>query len=143
MAEITGNPRLIKNLHLDIDGDTYQALVTDVHATSPAPVEIIGGTDDAVFADVPAGGRKLNISGIQDWETENSLCNYLLENEGEIADVVFSPRAGGAYFACQVVLYAPTIGGQRNTHGTFQLALPIVGGGVTPTTAPTPPSEPE
>lgn len=139
MADVTGNPRLIKNLYLDIDGDTYQALVTDVNATSPAPVEIVGGTDDAVFADVPAGGRKLNIAGIQDWEEPTSLCNYLLANEGEIADVVFSPRsAGGAYFACQVVLSAPTIGGQRNTHGTFQLALPIVGGGVAPTTPPAP-----
>lgn len=138
MADITGNPRLIKNLYLRVGTDTFSALITNVNATSPAPIEIVGGTDDAVFADVPSGGRKLNIQGIQDWETVGSLCNFLLENEGETAAVLFSPReAGGAFFACDVTLYAPTIGGQRNTFGTFQLALPILGL-VTTAAAPTP-----
>lgn len=141
MADISGNPRLIKNLYLDIDGDNYAALVTNVNATSPAAIEIVGGTDDAVWADVPSGGRKLNITGIQDWEAEDSLCNYLLENEGETAEVLFSPRtAGGAFFSCEVTLSAPVIGGQRNTHGTFQLALPILGA-ITTAAAPTPPAE--
>lgn len=128
MANIDAAPRLIKNLFMSVDGDNHAAVVTDVHATSPAAVEIIGGTDEAVYADVPSGGRRLVVAGIQDWETADSLCNYLLANEGEEATVIFSPRqAGGAFFQVDVVLSAPPIGGQRNTHGTFNLTWIILG----------------
>ena len=127
MNDIAAAPRLIKNLYLNVDGDNYAAAVTDVQATSPAAIEIVGGTDEAVYADTPSGGRRLVVAGIQDWETPESLCNYLLDHEGEEATVIFSPRrAGGAFFQCDVVLSAPPIGGQRNNYGTFSLTFIIV-----------------
>ena len=47
----------------------------------------------------------------QDWDTPNSLAQFLFDHEGEDIKVTFRPKAGGVGFTATLTLAAPPIGG--------------------------------
>lgn len=117
--------RMTHALYLKIADKVYSGEASDVNVPG-VPATVWGGsTDTNVVADVPGGARTVNVTALQDWEETDGLCAYLLEHEGETADVVFSHEPGGtAYFKVTATLVAPTLGGAVNAHREFSLTMP-------------------
>lgn len=67
----------------------------------------------------------LELAGAQDWETVNSLSQYLNEHEGEEITVSF-PFAGSTHSAT-VVAAAVNIGGTINTPAVWSKRLAVQG----------------
>ena len=107
------NARLVKQISLQVGTDHFSKHVNNcTYTPSSSQQEWRGGTPDAVFTDSTASTWALALTFIQDWETEQSLCNFLLEHEGESATLTYMPHADGEVsFTSTVQLVAPTIGG--------------------------------
>lgn len=122
----------MKDCVLKVDVDDYARHVSSVTfvPTTPAPTELTwqGLTPDATFTDTtPAGPATwvCNLSFAQDWETPDSLSEYLLEHAGETKPVVFEPKKGtGKSFAADVTIVPGPVGGDVRTVavGTVSMA---------------------
>lgn len=119
--------RMIQSIYLKVADQVYSGLASAVKVPG-VPAEVWqGSTDDNVVADVPVGKRQLSITARQDWELPAGLCQYLADNEGETATVVYSLNPTGAapaYFQVEAVLSSPDQGGELNAYGEFTIALP-------------------
>ncbi len=118
MSEIAAAPRLVKHVKLTCGTDSFSKHVNNVQFTPSSSLQTWqGGTPDAVFSDQTNPTYVLDLTLVQDWETANSLCNYLLEHEGETAEIEYMPHADGKVsFIADVLLVAPTIGGPVGTY---------------------------
>lgn len=117
--------KLIHEIYLKVGTQVYQGVVTDVNVPGIDPTVWEGSTDTNIVADVPTGQRKINIVGRQDWEDANSLCEFVLTNEGEAAEIIFSHRPGGTvYFKVNAVIGSFTAGGPLNQFGNVTGAWP-------------------
>jgi hypothetical protein len=126
MPVVTISPKPTTHIKVTIGTDEYQTQVTSFAVTpQPQQVSIRGGAPDAHYEASVPGGWQLAIGVIQDWETLTSLCNFLLENEGEEATIVYKPiNAGDAEFTVVVPsLIAPAIGGPVNQYNESTVTM--------------------
>lgn len=106
-----------KDLSLLIGADNFQRHVSNIIWTpaTPSQIEWRGGTPDALVTSSIPGSWSASLTVAQDWENPNSLCNFLLANEGEEVAVEYMPHADGAFkIAATLTLAAPAIGGPVN-----------------------------
>ena len=119
-------PKPTTHISLKIGTTEYNAQVTGVTITpQPQTVSKRGGAPDAHYEATVPGGWQISIPVIHDWEDTTALCNYLLENEGETATIVYKPLlAGDAEFTVVVPsLIAPAIGGPVNDYNESTVTM--------------------
>lgn len=117
--------KLVHDIYLKVGTEVYAGVATSVAVPGIEAVVWEGSTDTAIAADVPTGQRKINLEARQDWESAESLCKFLLDNEGEEAEITFSHRPGGTvYFKVTAILSAPDAGGKLNEFASFTKSLP-------------------
>lgn len=119
--------RMIQAIYLKVGATAYSGLASEVKVPG-VPAEVWeGSTDDNLVADVPVGKRQLTLTARQDWEDPTGLCQFLADQEGQSAAVVYSlnPTAETpAYFTVDAVLSAPDQGGKLNSYGEFTISFP-------------------
>lgn len=125
MAEIPVNPRLVKSVKFTLGDDSFSKHVNSVKFTPTRQMqEWRGGTPDAVFSESTAPTYAVEVTGIQDWETANSLCNFLLEHDGEQADFEYMPQSDGLVsFMSAVTIVGPEIGGPVGSYNEFTVTM--------------------
>lgn len=125
MAETAVAPRLVKHIEFTCGTDSFSKHINSaIWNPSSSTVTWQGGTPDAVFTDQTSPTYVLDLIGIQDWETETSLCNWLHEHIGETAIVRYKPHFDGAVvFTANIVVGAPPIGGKVGTYNEFTVKM--------------------
>jgi hypothetical protein len=124
MAVITVAPFMFQ-LAFSVGADEYTAHLSQAEFTPTQPT--------AAFTDIAGsvtnfGGRSgwvLNLAGVQDWDTANSLSAFLTENDGE--DISVSLTVPGGSWAATVVGAATAIGGSAGTPAQFSTTLQVKG----------------
>lgn len=117
MAEIAVDPFDLKDVDLEFDpagvDHNFKAHVSTVQFVPTSSTSTWKGlAPSAVFTFGQKATWTCRMDFAQDWETTNSLAQYLLANEGEEVDVSFTPRSGqGPSFTATLILAAPPIGG--------------------------------
>ena len=132
MAVIAAVPFVLKNVTLKVGSDNYEAHVSEVTFTpSTSTVTWQGLTPAAAFSDATTATWVCTMAYAQDWDTTNSLANYLLANAGTAKVAVFQPNAaagaGHAIFTATLNIVAGPIGGAVNVVQTGSVTCGVVG----------------
>lgn len=132
MTVIAVAPFTLKDIDLKIAADNYEAHVSQVEFTpTTAQVTWKGLTPTAVYTDQTSPTWTCTLSGAQDWDTANSLAQYLLANAGQQKIVIFKPKKGTAgtmrTFTATCTMVPTTIGGTIDTVPVFTVTLGVVG----------------
>lgn len=134
MATIAVKPLVLKDVLLTIESDDYEKHVSGVAFNpSSSQIEWRGLSPDAVFTDVTNATWACTLDYVQDWETADSLSQYLFEHEGETVTMVFTPvkGTGNKTFTAEVTITPGSIGGQVNAFATTSVTLgstkPVIG----------------
>lgn len=134
MAQIAVAPIVIKDAIITIGTDTYEkhlSSATFVPNTTQPRVQWQGMSPTASFTDVGAITTEwtLVLEYAQDWETANSLANYLLTNAGASKTIVVQPQRGTGKkaFTASVTIVPGQIGGKVNEVPTGSVSLPVTG----------------
>ena len=132
MSIIAALPFVLKNVDLKVGTDNYETHVSGVSFTpSTSTVTWQGLTPAAAFSDATAATWTCTLNYAQDWDTPDSLANYLLSNAGTAKVVVFKPSAaagaGHAIFTATLNIVAGAIGGEVNAVQTASVTCGVVG----------------
>jgi len=128
MAQIAIEPIILTNCLLTIGADNYEKHVSRVQFDpSAATVNWKGLHPDAVFSKVARATWTCTLEYAQDWETPNSLSQYLHDNEGTEVAATFSPESGGASWAATILITPGAIGGTVDTVPTATVTLGVKG----------------
>lgn len=124
MATINVAPLVMKDVTLTIGTDDYKKHVDQVVFTPSAQTQTWTGLDGSSYSDVGTATWVCTLNYVQDWETADSLSQYLLENEGESVSVTFKPKSGsGPSFTATVTITPGAIGGSVNAYATTSVSL--------------------
>ena len=125
MPQIAVNPLVLKDVLLSLGLDSYEKHVSGVTFTpSASTINWQGLTPDSKFTDVTAADWTCQLDYVQDWETVDSLSQYLFENEGLEIEATFKPRSGsGPSFTATLVITPGAIGGVVNAYATTSVTL--------------------
>lgn len=132
--KIAVQPHVLKDVMLTIDVDDYARHVDQVQFVPTTRVEQVtwqGLSPDASFSEAatPETTWVLNLNYAQDWDTTDSLSEYLLAHAGETKNVVFQPKAGSGQrqFTAEVTIAPGPIGGQGKQVATGSVSLAVNG----------------
>lgn len=128
MAQIGVAPIILKDVLFQVETDSYEKHVSSVEfVPSSSTVTWKGLTPASVFSFGTNATWVCNVSFAQDWETADSLAQYLFENEGEEIDVVFEPVNGGTGFSATLIVSPGSIGGAVDSVAVSTVALGVKG----------------
>lgn len=130
MAIIDVKPRVFKNYLLKIDLDNYEKHVSEVSLIPSASAQTWkGASPGASFTDMTSATWTAQLAFAQDWETTDSLSQYLFENEGQEVTMEFSPtgEATGPKFTLDVIITPGQAGGAIDAYGTSTVTLGVQG----------------
>ena len=137
MSTIAVKPLILKDVLLTIGAgtpDEYQKHCSGVQWVPNAAQQTWQGlTPDSAFTDVANATWAVTLNYVQDWETANSLSQYLFEHEGETVEMVFTPvkGTGKKTFTANVTITPGAIGGEVNAYATTSVTLgsdkPVIG----------------
>jgi hypothetical protein len=129
MAQINVQPLYLKDVILTVDGDTYEKHVSGVTITpSVATATFKGLEPTATFSQASTATWMLDLTFVQDWETEDSLSAYLFNNAGEEVTMSFKPESGsGGTFSATVIIVPGSVGGTVDAYATSTVSLPVQG----------------
>ena len=134
MSTIAVKPLVLKDVLLTIAVDNYEKHVSGVQwVPTSQQINWQGLTPDAVFSDVSSPTWALTLNYVQDWETANSLSQYLFDHVGETVEMVFTPvkGTGKKTFTANVTIVPGAIGGEVNAYATTSVTLgsdkPVIG----------------
>jgi hypothetical protein len=124
MATVAVNPFVLRDVDLVIGADNYEAHTSQVEFTpTTSQVSWTGLANNTVTSQTTATWQ-CTIALAQDWGTPNSLSQYLMDNEGEVVSVTFTPASGQGSFEADVTITPGAIGG---TAGAFAVATVTLG----------------
>lgn len=126
MSTIEVKPLVLKDVLLKIAADNYEKHVSGVMwVPSASQISWQGLTPSASFTDVATATYVLTLNYVQDWETTDSLSQYLYEHEGETVTMVFTPvkGTGKKTFTAEVTITPGQIGGEVNAYATTSVSL--------------------
>lgn len=121
MTLLTVQPFTMKDCLMTIGADDFARHLSSVKFTpnvTKEKVEWQGLTPDATFTDTsaPVTDWVADLAFAQDWESDSSLSQYLLDHAGEDVVAVFEPKRGvGKRFTSTLTLPPPQIGGDVKT----------------------------
>lgn len=128
MAAIDISPIILTNCKLKVGDDNYEAHVSRVEFTPSAQtVTWKGLTPTSVFTKVSRATWTCTLEYAQDWETTNSLSQYLHENEGSEVAAEFVPEDGGATWEATLLITPGAIGGAVDSVATASVTLGVSG----------------
>ena len=134
MAAIAVNPLVLKDVTLKIAADNYEKHVSGVQwVPSASQISWQPLVADEAFTDVATATWAITLNYVQDWETSDSLSEYLFEHEGETVSMVFTPiiGTGKKTFTANVTISPGAIGGEVNAYATTSVTLgsdkPVIG----------------
>lgn len=128
MASIPVKPRLLRNYLLQVDTDNYEAACDSVTFTPSSSTQTWTGGDGEAHSDAAASTWGVALGYMQDWDTVGSLGEYLLEHEGEVVPVTFTPNretgGTGPTFTADVTIVPGAIGGSNGAWPTTTSTMP-------------------
>ena len=129
MALITGGADKLKDYVLSFGADDYAEHVASASLNASQSVEHwMGGTPDAVYADVAAPTWTLTIRMSQANKLSASLFEMLVTNAGTTSTFTMTPVSGGRSVTGSVVLVVPdTFGGDIGSWAEAQAVLGVIG----------------
>lgn len=135
MAKIAVKPYVLRDCTLNIkngatDIGDYEGSVSKVELVPTTAVQVWKGlTPSAVYQDVASPEWVANIDHAQDFETANSLSQYLLANVGAKLTMKFTPKVGAGLKAVTVTVTGlpGSIGGTAGAFATASVSLPVDG----------------
>lgn len=125
MAKIAAKPVRFK-APVNIGEDEYTAHLNQAEFQPTAPTSSWTDLDGKVTQFGGESSWVLALAGAQDWETVNSLSQFLLEHDGEQITVSID-LPGGKTATGTVTAAAVTIGGQINQPMAFSKTMPAAG----------------
>lgn len=127
MPVIAVKPLVLKDVLLKIGTtDSYEKHVSAVKFTpASSTIHWQGLTPDAQAVDASPATWQVTLDYVQDWETANSLSQYLLEHAGESVSMEFTPvkGTGKKKFTSTVTIAAGDIGGSVNAFATTSVTM--------------------
>tara|TARA_R100000365_G_C2732152_1_gene62218 strand:- start:146 stop:565 length:420 start_codon:yes stop_codon:yes gene_type:complete len=130
MAQINVAPIILRDVLLRFsygEGPTtsdFEKHVSQVELTpSASTVTWKGLTPTAVFTDTGFATWTCSLSFAQDWETTDSLSQFLYDHEGEKLDVLFEPVSGGAGWESTITISPGAIGGSVDSVAVATVTL--------------------
>lgn len=109
MTQVAAAPRATRNLSVAIGESEYNLHVSECTIT-PTTIKWKGGTPTANYND---STWKLRLVLVNDYQTADSLYNFLLEHEGEAATFTYKPDVDGTFSrTVDATIVAPVIGGK-------------------------------
>ena len=129
MPEIAVDPFLMQDAILNFALDDYAAAVSSATLTpTAANVTWKGLKPAAVFTFAAAATWTLDLEYAQDWETANSLAQYLYLHEGETIAATLTPQDGlGQAWAVNVIITPGAVGGAVDTVAVGSVSLGVKG----------------
>lgn len=130
MAAVATVPLFMNNATLKIDtaGDNYESAISSVKFTPSSSVQTFTAiSPGAVYTEAAPTTWTLDLEFVQDWDTADSLANYLLANKGVSKPCVFEPIDGGASVAATIILAPGAIGGAAGAFGTSTVSMGVLG----------------
>lgn len=129
MAQINISPFIIRDCLLKIGADSYEKHISKVQVDPQiSQVSWQGGTPDSKFNDATITGYTVGIDYAQDWETPDSLAQYLWENKGLAKVIEFTPRNGmGQKITLTATILPGPFGGGVGPVAAGSVTLPVQG----------------
>lgn len=129
MAQINVQPLYLKDVTLTIGTDGYEKHVSAVTLTPSVSTATFKGLDtEAVFTQASTASWTCELSYVQDWNTADSLSEYLFNNAGSEVTMTFAPEsAGGGSFSADVIIVPGAVGGTVDAYATSTVSLPVQG----------------
>lgn len=126
MTIISAAPIVLRDMSLIVETDDYAKHVSSVTFTVEQQEISWTGADGTVYTELGPETWKCAVAYAQDWETVNSLSEYLFTNRGTKKTVKFMPQAGSGntVFTVTCSLATGAIGGAV---GEFALATATFG----------------
>lgn len=119
-------PYVMKDATFTVASDDYTAHISEVRFTPSTQTATWRGIGGNVVKDQSLAEWSCVTGIIQDAD-KDGFHRYLLENEGQIKDVLFVPVAGGDEISAQLVLTAPEIGGTADAFATASVTHSVNG----------------
>lgn len=136
MAKVTLGGYVLEDVLLTIklaggpEGDDYSRHVSKVELVpARGTVTWQGLSPDATIQRAGRASWVANVDHVQDWETPASLSRFLLEHDGEQAELLFQPRAGAGLpsFTATGTLASGPIGGATGAVPVGSITIPLDG----------------
>jgi hypothetical protein len=132
MATPAVQPFIMRDCLFQVDADNYEAHVSQVEFVPSS--SIVGFKGLTPTSNVQFGTTATWVATLayaQDWNTADSLSEYLHENEGESIDVTFQPVNGGRPITATLIVAPGSIGGTVDTVAVASVSLgstkPVLG----------------
>lgn len=125
MAKIVAKPVLFK-APISVGADEYTAHLSQAQFEPTQPQSSWTDLDGKATNFGGLSSWACILGGAQDWETVNSLSQFLNEHEGEEIEVTIGAPGGGSHTGT-VVAAAVTIGGTINTPAAFNKTMACQG----------------
>lgn len=123
MATVAVKPFVLRDVNFVFGVDNYEAHVSQCEYVPTTPQLTWTGLANNTVGASGASTWVLTIAGAQDWETANSLSQYLHEHEGETIDVTLTPADGSGTFTSTVTVAAANIGGTAAAFSVFTVSM--------------------
>lgn len=123
MAVVAVKPFVLRDVDLLIGTDNYEAHVSQCEYVPTTPQLSWTGLANNTVSASGTATWVLTLSGAQDWETANSLSQYLHEHEGETVTVSLTPADGSGVFTSDVTIAAANIGGSAAAFSVFTVSM--------------------
>ena len=131
--QIASQPHVLTDMVLTIGADDYEAHVSScslVPSTDAPRIRWKGLTPSAEFTatGTPVTTWDLVLNACQDWETANSLSQYLYDHAGTVTAVELSPQRGvGKTFTFEVTIVPGQVGGDVDAVAITPVTMPVEG----------------
>ena len=116
-------PFVLRDVNLVFGVDNYEAHVSQCEYVPTTPQITWTGLANNTVGASGVSTWVLTLSGAQDWETAESLSQYLHAHEGEEVSVTLIPADGSGTFASTVTVAAANIGGTAATFSVFTATM--------------------
>ena len=123
------DPLFLADCIVTLGANDYQAAVSSAAFTPAAPpvATFKGLTPAAVYRRAGQAEWTMDLTYVQDPDSETSLSNYLHDNEGAVVPAVFEPNNGESSWSADIVVVPGAIGGAVENWGTTTVSLPVDG----------------
>ena len=123
MAVIAVAPFVLRDVDLAIGADNYEAHVSQVEFVPSATALTWTGLANNSHAATALATWQVTLAGAQDWDTANSLSQYLHANEGVVVPITLVPADGQGSFDSDVTISPANIGGTGGAFTVFTVSL--------------------
>lgn len=136
MAQTSVAPIILRDVLLTIGGiggvasatADFEKHVSQVEFTPSAAVQTWKGlTPAAVFSKGTTATWTCTLAYAQDWETTDSLSQFLHDQEGEEVSCTFEPVKGGATWAATLLITPGAVGGTVDAFAVATVTLGVAG----------------